>query len=231
MESDRPYFNLESKFGRRIDIETSIDVEEVEGAVRRARHSRAHVSNTGQKQETNLLLRLPGELRNKIYELALGIDQDPASNIRVVCPSDGHESLSKGASLLRLCKQITVEVCSKLETQTTAYIPIMAHWNLNKLVSHIYKTGSATLPALQSTVFTGLTSFTHAHLHLHVYHEPSPYSGDLQPKIDLRVSNIYGVLRQALIIWCTASKQNFAHLSNDGRKRKAIVHLDHLIFD
>jgi hypothetical protein len=38
-------------------------------------------------------------------------------------------------------------------------------------------------------------------------------------------------LRQAPVIWRVASEQNFAHFAKEGRKRKAIVHLDHLISD
>jgi hypothetical protein len=72
--------------------------------------------------ETNLILRLPGELRNKIYEYTLnmgGLVTRPVGGFKGSLP------LHLGAKVFQLCKQINHETRSLMELNDVAYIPIM----------------------------------------------------------------------------------------------------------
>jgi hypothetical protein len=159
-------------------MDTEIDREEVAKAVSKTRQSQTHgqVLQHGNNHEEipkNSLLCLPAEIRNYIFELVLNIGGDTASNIRIPCPKKSNQSLSEGMSLLRSCKQITYEPRSILESRTTAYLPVMANMNFRELVSYIKKESHASVPSVSSTIFAALSSFMHAHIHLHISHQPS----------------------------------------------------------
>lgn len=179
----------------------------------------------------NFLLRFPPEIRNLITEYVLSLGDGTAGNVLIACPPGPHKPLCEGLSILSLCKQLTIEARSMLEARTTAYIPIMADMNFCKLVSDMNENGNASLPEIQSTVFAGLTSFRHAHFYLHVKYHSSLFRRYSEPDLSEDIAHIYDVLKQAFRIWRAASEHNFAHLKEQGLKRKAILHLDHLFSD
>ncbi|EUC35828.1 hypothetical protein COCCADRAFT_89803 [Bipolaris zeicola 26-R-13] len=207
--------------------------KEVEKAVQVTRQSQVRFGSMGKDSESeqmqnNSLLRFPPEIRNFITEYVLDLGDDAAGNALVVCPPGPYKPLCEGSSILSLCKQTTAEARSMLEARTTAYIPIMADMNFCKLISDINENGNPSISGIQSTVFTGLTSFRHAHFHLHVNHPSSTFRQHPYTEIYVDLSQIYEVLKQAFIIWRAASEHNFAHFKEQGVKRKAVLHLDHL---
>ncbi|EUC46891.1 hypothetical protein COCMIDRAFT_91598 [Bipolaris oryzae ATCC 44560] len=231
-----PFYHAIPGSDSRVYLNNKLTREEIDKAVQVTRQSQVRFGSlgkdsNGEQMKSNLLLRLPPEIRNRIAEYALDLGDDPAEKQFIVCPPSLQKPLCEGLSILSLCKQISAETRSMLEARATAYIPIIADMNFCKLVSDINEKGNVSLSEIPSTVFAGLTSFTHAHLHLHVNYHSSPFRRDLRRNLSQDIAHIYGVLKQALRIWGAASEQNFAHLKEHGLKRKAVLHLDHLFSD
>ncbi|KAK1908718.1 hypothetical protein P3342_009569 [Pyrenophora teres f. teres] len=230
MNSLRPYFNLGSKSWETVSLDTTIKRQAVMDALKKTRTLKARTTGvaktSNRKAQESFLLRFPPEIRNEIYALALDSASEPASTTLVTPSSGAPDSNSNGMGVLRLCKEITVEARSILEGHCVSYIPIMGNTDFNSDINLILEHGNAALNPVQSTIFAGLTSFMSAHLHLHISHTPSEDPEDPELHIDLRIRHIYGILRQAIIVWGCASEENFTHLKASGMKRKATVHLD-----
>lgn len=121
-----------------------------------------HQSVTG--VETNLMLHLPGELRNKIYEYTLnmgGLVTRPVGGFKGSLP------LHPGAKVFQLCKQINHEARSLMELNDVAYIPIMRDMRFEHTISRILRSNLDEVCPFDITVFVALTTFMKVHLHLH----------------------------------------------------------------
>ncbi|KAA8620075.1 hypothetical protein PtrV1_07169 [Pyrenophora tritici-repentis] len=235
MNSLHPYFNIGSKSWKSISLDTTIKTQTVMDALKKTRTSKARVTGvtkpSNRKASGGFLFRFPPEVRNEIYALALDIASEPAVTTLITSPSGTPDSNLNDMGVLRLCKEITVEARSLLEGHGMPYVPIMGNTGLNSAINLILEHGEAALNPVQSTIFAGLTSFMNAHLHLHISHTLSEDPDDPELYLDLRLRHIYGILRQAIVVWRCTSEENFPHLKATGTKRKATVHLDHLFSD
>jgi hypothetical protein len=125
------YSNDASKSGKVAYMNTRIKRKDVLAAVVKTRtlRKRAEVGITkpSSKQGSNYLTRLPGELRNQIYALALDAESSPSPQILVPRPRNDNKSTTHaGMNLLFLSKEITLEARSILEARATAYIPVLS---------------------------------------------------------------------------------------------------------
>ncbi|CAG5183108.1 uncharacterized protein ALTATR162_LOCUS10436 [Alternaria atra] len=127
-----------------MDVGTRIKREDVDDAVKKVRMFQtrtigAGISKPSRGLEANFLLRYSPEIHNEIYAHALGVKSYTSTNTRVVRWKHTKKSLSDGTTLLRLCKEITVEVRSMLEARAVPHIPIMAYMNFNKLTACVIR--------------------------------------------------------------------------------------------
>lgn len=228
----RPYWNGISKDGTLPYIDTRIKRMEITTAIELLlRRDAITIKAINLHYPENLFLRLPPEIRNKIYTFALDIGSLPASKTRVPHNSQLPNSERKSTNALSLCKQINAEASSLTEAFDIAYIPILSSTNYAKLISNVVQHGPSTLSRIQRTILAGLTTFKHIHLHLHVGYRMSSDISDEEPYLDTSVAYTYGRIRQALLIYTCASRFIFQGLGKGSIERNAIVHFDHLFSD
>ncbi|KAF2736459.1 hypothetical protein EJ04DRAFT_433054 [Polyplosphaeria fusca] len=174
-------------------------------------------------QKNNRILNLPAEIRNNIYRctLSLGVKR------RIPRNGDDMKPRDYGFRLLQLCRQINVEARSLLEQSVTAYIPILGGMSFDGLISNINLQGPSSLYPVQNTLLTALLTFHQVHIHLHTqwFLCACPQKHE---RVHPSTEYIYGRLRQALLIYTSAS-QKVSHASGTLRRRKATIHLDHLL--
>ena len=175
------------------------------------------------KDSPKSLLSLPGEIRNIIYTYCFGIGTD-----RVPCPPGPGNTVTRDDkfNLLQTCHQIYNEASSLLERAAVAYIPITGRANLGVQIHRINRSETHSLSRTDLTTIQALANFWRAHFHLHTsitLNEQSIMTDGIN--FDREVCNLFSRLRQALLIYTSASAkliQNQNHI-----KRHAIVHFDH----
>ncbi|KAF1833370.1 hypothetical protein BDW02DRAFT_599161 [Decorospora gaudefroyi] len=212
----RPYVHPFSKSGAMVSMVTEIDRDDVYEAVAKARELRERtmdITKSYHPNTTSFLARLPPGVRNRIYELTLDVNSDLTSTTLVPRP--------------QWTCQATTSVCFACARRRLGkHVPCWKH--ARKPTSPSWRPWT-----LANTIFTSLTCFMNAHFHLHINSHYKPYDciGDPEPHLDLRHAHVWGILHQALLIWCCASVFNFNHFDKVRYKRKAVVHLDHQISD
>lgn len=232
----RPYNRDLSRDANTPKVDTRIKRKDVKDAIEKLHQPRTtravqanptiqtHVNAPGLM---NQLLSLPGELRNLIYHYTLNIStpSQPTTRIPYALPSNENEHRNQGLGLLQANQQITAESRSLIEALDTAYIPVTGRIPYGQMIEQVLTTGPSSLPSIDSTLLAGLTSFMSVHIHLHTGFLP----GNPSPRLDPASAFLYGRLRQVLIIFSAASAALSA--KHDGKKRRAVIHLDHLFSD
>ncbi|KAH3912391.1 hypothetical protein HBI56_204480 [Parastagonospora nodorum] len=156
------------------------------------------------------LFSLPGELRNAIYHLALDKDYQrvPLNPVYLNKPDPY-------IALLQTCSAVYHEARSYMVEKQTAYIPVMPglDWSYGEPAAD-YGLSRAT----KDTTICALTDFVSVHFHLHL---------DLSPEEDYSPEGLLDVLAQAIEIFASHSWP--LYLKHNLCKRRAVVHLDHLL--
>ncbi|CAO2658629.1 Nn.00g063520.m01.CDS01 [Neocucurbitaria sp. VM-36] len=230
----RPYFNFISKDRTLPSVNTGIKRWDINTAIEKSlllRDDNITTKMTCLQNAKNQLLRLPPEIRNKIYSFALDIGSAPASSTRVPYPSGDQRTQCSSIGALCLCKQISVEASSLMKAFDVAYVPVMASMDYAELIDNVLRHGLSSLSSIQHTMFVALTTFKHIHLHLHVSYRMSSDESDEEPYLDTKTAYIYGRIRQVLLIYSCASALASQQLGTNSIKRKAVLHLDHLFSD
>ncbi|KAF1849807.1 uncharacterized protein K460DRAFT_422102 [Cucurbitaria berberidis CBS 394.84] len=207
----RPYFNFMSKDGTIPTIDTRIKRKHVNAAIEQCLllwKGLATILVPNQQDPENIFLRLPPELRNKVYTFALEIGPAPTSSIRIPYSSyssKGQRMKHGSSTALRLCKQLYIEASSMMKAFDVAYIPVTASMNYVALIDSVLQHGPLSLSPTQSTIFAALTTFMNVHFHLHIGYWPSKDLADEEPNLNPNAAYSYGRARQALLIYSCAS--------------------------
>jgi len=153
---------------------------------------------------------LPGELRNEIYRLTLEKDYQ-----RVPVDPCYLNRPDPYVALLQTCSAVYFEARSYMVEKQTAYIPVMPgmDWRYGEPEEE-YGYSRAT----KDTTVCALTDFMSVHFHLHL---------ELLRKEDYNPDALIGSLAQAIKV-CTPHSWDL-YLKHGLGKRRAIVHLDHLL--
>ena len=191
------------------------------------RNQRNSVTNTESSYYCNALLKLPGEIRNIIYEFALNTNSALGQGIRTPKCAKIPAGKVDSSSLLRLCKRITIEARSLMECRETVYIPFHASMDYAQLIDSMLNRGMSSIAPNQSTVFAALVSCRNIHIHLHVLYRAYENPDALEPEIHPNHAWIIARLRQLLLVYTRTSALCFQGHSENQVRRKAVVHLDH----
>jgi hypothetical protein len=173
--------------------------------------------------------QLPGEVRNMIYSYALDIGTPAKPTTRVLGHGKTSQKPTGSLGLLQTSKQISAEARTLMEAIDVAYLPVMSHIKYELMAQNMLASGPSSLDAADVTCFTALTSYMNVHLHLHTRVKPGSTQDDGEPRIDPMCVYFYGRLRQVITIYTTASIPLASRWP--GRKRRAILHLDHFFSD
>lgn len=240
--SKRPYIHQMSKSGLARTIDTRIKRKTVKEAIEKLnfkqdasiprveRVTKAGPSNA--RIASDALLRLPGEVRNRIYQFVLGTGTPNEPTLRVPTPrhlSSPEKFRDGGLHLLQSCRQISVEARTLMETTDTAYIPVMGHIAYENRIANIVEKAPCYVSREDHTMLAGLASFMKVHIHLHTRYSTAANSNDPEPYLDISCAYLYRRLRQIPIFHISASP--ILAQRWPGKKRHAVVHLDHFRSD
>lgn len=157
-------------------------------------------------------LSLPGELRNKIYDLCLKKEyQRVPLNPFYLNKPDPYITLA------RTCSQVYVEVRGFLVTKQVAYIPVM--------VGMDYKYGGelddefGLTQETRDTIAAALMDFTNVQFHLHVDLEAGTDTYDHK----LLMASLHDAIRKY------QSQSSYLFTKHGLTRRRATVHLDHML--
>ncbi|KAF1948783.1 hypothetical protein CC80DRAFT_583526 [Byssothecium circinans] len=157
-------------------------------------------------------LKLPGEVRNRIYHHALGMHQNYHVPRRLGTPRND------GFKLLFLNKQIHTEVYTLFILNANAYIPILPGMNIERLLneSHIKELRSCILP-VAATLIGASYRMLNVHIHLHV------------PDIaDIPTNKFLLHELQEMMFFLAANSEPWKW---GGQKKNVTLHLDHYFSD
>lgn len=218
-------------------MDTRIKLSDIDEAIRKASQDRSALVGTSPISTEDLFMRLPPEIRNRIYELVLGVGTISRRTYQVPQPPFYGAPAAKN-TLFRLSKQINTEARSVLTAQNVAYIPILAKMDFTELCKAIGTNGLASVSPVRNTIFNALTTFKHVHLHCHTNARWSNDPTDLVPLIDGGFFYLLARLRQALLIFMRGTALNFAPSRGSGdthtkqsQQRTCTIHLDHMFSD
>ncbi|KAF2872307.1 hypothetical protein BDV95DRAFT_569457 [Massariosphaeria phaeospora] len=257
MDPLRPYSHNRSKSSRVIYVNTCIKRADVPGALASLACNREYIlSSMASPTRTQPLLtdriqNLPPELRTRIYGFVLDPGNPaplvPLRSRRRVSPSPSKSNSDNtsiwpqyqaATTLLLLSRQIYLEASAIMTAAVRAYIPINGVMAFEALLTPLNDYGPNFLAPTQATILHALSSFINVHIHLHTDWRPALNPADREAHLDLNTAFIYGRLRQALIIFTSASAALTAlqtvPVSSADRgpaQRHAIVHLDHHVSD
>ncbi|KAF2108196.1 hypothetical protein BDV96DRAFT_587883 [Lophiotrema nucula] len=163
-------------------------------------------------------LDLPGELRNKIYKLALGNDRH-----RIPFPGPDRVIQDPAFKLFFLNRRIYLEASSVFVRTATAYIPVMPGMDIEQIVGGVQDGGAGVGPQWgYETIGHALCMMNKTHLHLHMPQLPCSNGVTLLPAL---MAAIRVLMRHSSLPLHLQQSDPFEY------KHNVTIHLDRLFLD